>query len=106
MTKVRIEAGACGFNAVVCVKKDSGRNLHVTIESECGMLRKMAEDIAMLEFRAPFSVILHNPVYKAASKNLKHASCPVPSAVIKAIEVESGVSLPKKTQIIFMNDDE
>jgi hypothetical protein len=30
-----------------------------------------------------------------AAKHCQHASCPVPSGIIKAIEVASGLALPK-----------
>jgi hypothetical protein len=34
-----------------------------------------------------------------AAKHCQHASCPVPSGIIKAIEVASGLALPKDASI-------
>ena len=42
-------------------------------------------------------------VYKQFSKCRAHASCPVPMAVIKAIEVEAGMALPKSVSIDFVS---
>ena len=105
MTKVQVNSGVCGFTVLVSVKRDKDRNFHISLETECGMVKTMEADIAFLEFRAPFSVILHNPVYRSASKNLKHAACPVPSAILKAIEVEAGACLPRPVSVTFIGED-
>jgi hypothetical protein len=104
MTKVRVNSGVCGFDVLVTVEKDKDRNLHITLDTDCEMVKKMAEEISHLEFRAPFSAILHNPVYRAASKHLKHAACPVPSGILKAIEVEVGACLPRPVSIAFVEE--
>lgn len=106
MTKVKVNSGVCGFTVVVRVKKDKDRNFHISLETECEMVKKMETDIAFLEFRAPFSVILHNPVYRSASKNLRHAACPVPSAILKAIEVEAGACLPRPVSVAFIEEQD
>jgi hypothetical protein len=106
MTKVQINAGVCGFTVDVRVERDKDRNFHISLDTECEMVKKMAEEISFLEFRAPFSAILHNPVYRSASKNLKHAACPVPSGILKAIEVEAGACLPRPITITFAEEQE
>jgi len=104
LTKAKVNSGVCGFTVIVTVRRDKDRNFHISLETECEMVKKMEADIAFLEFRAPFSVILHNPVYRSASKNLKHAACPVPSAILKAIEVEAGACLPRPVSVTFIED--
>lgn len=32
-------------------------------------------------------------------RNIKHAACPVPSAIIKGVEVACGLALPKDVEI-------
>jgi hypothetical protein len=34
-----------------------------------------------------------------AAKHCKHAACPVPSGIVKAVEVASGLALPKDASI-------
>ncbi len=106
MTKVQVNSGVCGFAVIVRVERDKDRNFHISLDTECEMVKKMAEEISFLEFRAPFSTILHNPVYRSASKNLKHAACPVPSAILKAIEVEAGACLPRPVSMTFIAEQE
>ncbi|MBI5634058.1 MAG: hypothetical protein HZA15_11330 [Nitrospirae bacterium] len=106
MTKVQVNPGVCGFAVVVKVERDKERNFHIYLDTECEMVKKMAEELSFLEFRAPFSAILHNPVYRSASRNLKHAACPIPSAILKAIEVEAGACLPRPVTITFAEEQE
>lgn len=44
-------------------------------------------------------------IYKAASTKLKDSDCPVPCAVIKAIQVELGGAIPKDVSIKISKDD-
>ena len=104
MTKVQVNPGVCGFTVEVRVERDKDRNFHISLDTECEMVKKMGEEISFLEFRAPFSAILHNPVYRSASKNLKHVACPVPSAILKAIEVEVGACLPRPVSMSFIKE--
>ncbi|MBI5073894.1 MAG: hypothetical protein HZB62_01800 [Nitrospirae bacterium] len=106
MTKVQVNPGVCGFTVGITVERDKDRNFHISLDTECEMVKKMAEEISFLEFRAPFSTILHNPVYRSASKNLKHAACPVPSGILKAIEVEAGACLPRPVSITFIEEED
>jgi len=106
MTKVQVNPGVCGFTVIVRVERDRDRNIHISLDTECEMVKKMAEEISFLEFRAPFSAILHNPVYRVASKNLKHPACPVPSGILKAIEVEMGACLPRPVGITFIENQD
>jgi len=106
MTKVQVNPGVCGFTVVVRVEKDKESNFHIAIETECEMVKKMAGEIPFLEFREPFSAILNNPVYRSASKNLKHVACPVPSGILKAIEVEVGACLPRPVGITFLDNED
>ncbi len=101
MTTVAVDAGACGFTVNITVSMDRERRFHVSIDTECEMVKKMASEISLLEFRSPFVSILHNPVYRSASKHLKHPACAVPSGILKAIEVEAGICPPRTVSIRF-----
>jgi hypothetical protein len=101
MTKVSVQPGSCGFSAVITAEKGPGKVITVTIESDCEMVRKMAADIKTLDRFAALAGFTTNPVHQAAGKHLKHAACPVPSAVLKAIEVEAGLNVAKDATIVF-----
>ena len=48
--------------------------------------------------------IPENPVCRAAGPRLKHAACPVPAAIIKALEVAAGLNVPKDATITCVPD--
>ena len=104
MTKVVVKAGACGFTSIIRAEKGQERRVDITVESGCAMVQKMAAEITCLGRRDALSAILENPVYRAAGRHLKHAACPVPAAVLKALEVEAGLNVKKDATIVFSKE--
>jgi hypothetical protein len=102
MTKLQIHPGACDLPALVEVEKKDGRTFSVAIRSECEMLERLGTDIAELTLADAFTRIGENPVYRKASSILKHPSCPVPSGVLKAVEVEAGLAVAKEILMEFV----
>jgi Family of unknown function (DUF6951) len=104
MTKVVVNSGICGFSTTITAEKAPGKKVRITLESDCEMVAKMAEDVAVLDMMAAFTGHLNNPVYRSAAKHLKHVACPVPSGILKALEVELGLCLPKDAGILFIKE--
>lgn len=101
MTRLIVNSGACGFLVAITAEKGAGGTIAVSLDTDCGMVMEMLTDIATLDRMAALSGILNNPVYKSAAKHLKHPGCPVPGAVLKALEVEAGLNVPKDVMIAF-----
>lgn len=106
MTKVRIRSGICGFNTVVIAERSKDKKIRLTIVSDCEHVRKMAEELKEVNILSVFTGFLNNPVYKAASKTLRHVTCPVPSGILKAIEAEAGLALPRDVMIEFIREEQ
>ena len=104
MTKIAVDPGICGLSVIVSVEKGKDKKVTVSLETECQMVNKMLEDISTLDIMAAFTGYLNNPVYRSAAKHLRHVACPVPSAVLKALEVEAGFCLPKNVSMVFLKD--
>lgn len=104
MTKVIVQSGACGYTTTVTVKKNAEGKMSVTLDTDCAMVRKMLGDIAILDRFAPLAGFQSNPVYKSAARHLKHVACPVPSGILKALEVEAGLNAPKDAAITFVRN--
>ncbi len=102
MTKVIVHSGACGFVVTIQAEKSEGRKITVRIDTDCEMVKKMIEDIAVLDRFAALTAFQNNPVYRSAAKHLKHVACTVPSGIIKAIEVEAGLNVAKNADICFL----
>ena len=104
MTKVAVDSGICGLSVIVSVEKGKDKQVTVSLETECQMVNKMLEDISTLDIMAAFKGYLNNPVYRSAAQHLRHVACPVPGAILKALEVEAGFCIPKDVSIAFLKD--
>jgi hypothetical protein len=105
MTTVTINAGACGFTVTIRAETSAGGKIAVSLDTDCEMVKKMLEDIAVLDRFAPLSGFLSNPVHRSASKHLRHVACIVPAGILKAVEVEAGLNVAKDASIIFVKND-
>jgi len=101
MTTVIVNAGACGYTVTITAKKNKDNTIAVALDTECAMVKKMLEDIAILDRFAPLTGFQNNPVYLSAAKRLKHVACPVPSGILKTLEVEAGLNVVKDATITF-----
>ncbi len=98
MSKVTVNAGICGFSAVIKAQRqgEDRFKLKVSLVSPCEMLKKMGEELGEVNWtQAITRSMCDSVIYQLANKHIRHAACPVPSAVLKAIEVEAELALPK-----------
>jgi hypothetical protein len=101
MTTLIVNSGACGFTVTVTADKTAGGKIAISLDTACEMVQKMLGDLATLDQRTVFTGFPDNPVYRSAAKHLKHPACLVPAAILKALEVEAGLNVPKDATIIF-----
>ncbi|KLU62199.1 hypothetical protein CEB3_c14180 [Peptococcaceae bacterium CEB3] len=100
MTKVKVFAGACGFTSVIKAQSWGPTTVKVGIVSACKMLRGMNEDLGLMDWtKGIFNKVTESVIYRSAGEHLKHTDCPVPCAIIKAIQVEIGAAVPKNVEI-------
>jgi len=99
MAKAEIESGICGFCTTVTTTSE-GRTVRVEFETSCGYVEQPAEALTEVDPYKEISYRGEGPVtMKLAAEHLVHPACPVPSGIIKAIEVEAGLALPKDASI-------
>lgn len=101
MTKVTVDPGICGFITKIEVDKAAKRKVKVVITSDCEMATKLGESLTEIDQWEVFKEHEDCEVGRAASRCLLHVTCPVPIAVLKAIEVEAGLALPGDSVIHF-----
>jgi hypothetical protein len=104
MTTVTVNSGACGFSVTIRAEKGKDGKIAVSLDTDCEMVKKMLEDIATVDRFAALTGFQNNPVYRSAAKNLKHVACPVPSGILKALEVEAGLNVLKDAGITFVKE--
>ena len=101
MTRVTVNPGVCGMVCNIDISKIDRQQVSLKIETKCDMIREMCEQAATMKLRDVLKLPVESIVYEYASKCRIHAACPVPVAVIKAIEVEAGMALPRPVSIEF-----
>jgi hypothetical protein len=90
-----VEAGICGHKATIKAEKTEGYNVRLEIESDCPHVQKIAPEplevdaVRQIGLRAGLPTLL-----ESAYASCAHAACPVPSGIIKAVEVAAGLALP------------
>ncbi len=99
MTKVEVDSGICGKRTLIEVKNVSSK-IMINFETNCPKITKLSENLKELDISDFSGSIVDNRVYRSAQEN--HITCPVPCAILKAMEVEFGLALKKDTKISFI----
>ena len=104
MTKVKIEPGVCGLTTKVEAESEDGMEVTVHIHSACKAVQQMAAELGE-DFDA-FEVCLCKPgqnvFYEYAAEHFPgHAACPTIAGIIKCIEAECHLALPRPVTITF-----
>lgn len=104
MTTVKITPGACGLITTVTADSEDQMEVRVSVQSACPSIQKMLEKLG--DTFDAFDICLSKPganlFYEFASEHLPgHASCPTIAGIIKCMEVECKLALPKDAAIQF-----
>lgn len=106
MTKVKVKSGICGFETKIKAELLKSELVEIDVYSDCPSVNEISDSIPLIDpFIEIFKKLDETKIYQTLSKKLPHVSCPVYSAVLKAIEVEADLALPKDALIKFKNTD-
>jgi hypothetical protein len=96
MVTVKINAGVCGFITTVQADSEDLQNAQLKITSDCPNYKILEQELTEADaFKECFSKLGEGEIYKACAKYCKHAACPVPSGIIKAVEIACELALPR-----------
>lgn len=104
MTKVNINPGVCGLMTTVEAHSEDQMEVKVTVRSGCKSVHAMMQELG--DTFDAFACCLGKPgtsvFYDYAREHFPgHASCPVIAGILKCIEVECGLALPREATITF-----
>ena len=100
MVEVKVNPGVCGFKTIIKVNSEDMQNAVIEIITECPNIKPLEHELKEVDgYEESFAKLGDSKVYELAKKYCKHAACPVPSAIIKGIEVACGLALPKDVEI-------
>ena len=100
MATAEINPGICGLKTTVHAQATGDRTIHLTIESDCKAVCKLGEQLKDVDPYREFTWRRGGPqTLENAPQCLSHPACPVPSGIIKAVEIEAGLALPADVSI-------
>lgn len=102
MAQAHIDSGICGFTTHVETTQREDYKVGIKIESECPDIQKLASDGDIDEVDALQEISFRRGMPEILARGHEycaHAGCPVPAGIVKAVEVEAGLALPKDVKI-------
>ncbi|MFO8037189.1 MAG: hypothetical protein R6U57_11240 [Anaerolineales bacterium] len=100
MAKARIDPGICGFITNVTAHVVEDHQIQIRIESDCPHIQKLAERLKFVDVWEEVTYEGEIPtILLKGQEYCAHPACPVPAAIIKTLEVEAGLALPKDVVI-------
>ncbi len=99
---VNVDAGVCKMKTRITAKQNDDAMVDLSVESDCPYILRMSWKFKPVnpytEIEAP---IKETDIYGWATEELPHAACPVPCALIKAVEVASDMGIKRDVSITF-----
>ncbi len=101
--EIEVFAGICGFTTIIHAKAQGGYKAILSLETDCPNYKKVAKVLGTEPLNVMDEMFKkgESKVLEACNNNVPHVSCPVPSAILKALEVSVGLALPCDPKIMF-----
>ena len=106
MTHVVVDPGVCGLAADIRVDMVGSMEAKITVDTDCAMITDLVAGLG--ETVDPYAVLGMTgepPLMESGRVGTRiHAACPTIAGIAKAVEVASGMALPKDASITFADD--
>ena len=103
---VNVVSGICGMiTEIRATSEDQSGMVNLDINTRCEGIQKLAGELTVVNPEQEISYKGDGPkTLRMATRHCKHTACPVPSGIIKAIEVASGLALPADATITVIRE--
>jgi len=107
MTEVEVFSGICGLKTTIKVEDQGKYKATLIIETNCPNYKKVAKILEGKTLSTMDELFKKgkSQVLNACVGIVPHVSCPVPAAILKALEVGVGLALPADATITFTKTD-
>lgn len=101
-----VDAGVCKMKTYITAKPNEMGMVELEVKSDCPNILKLTWKLEPISPYAEVeSEFYKSEIYKLAQETpIPHTACPVPSAMIKAIEVAGDLGLKRDVSIKFIED--
>lgn len=105
--KVCVDAGVCKMSTLITAKDNGMGLIELDIKSDCPNVLKMSWGLEPMSPYAEVEAEFHkSEIYRLANDTIPHTACPVPGAMVKALEVAGDLGLKRDISIRFIEDEE
>lgn len=101
MTTLAVDPGVCGMDSTIGITKISRKKFRVDVTTNCEMITRMGDLLGEIDLKDTLKPHIDSNIYQCASRCNVHIACPIPMAILKAIEVEAGLALPRPVTVHF-----
>lgn len=105
-SKGKVDAGICGFKAVITANSEDGMNVDLKVVSACETIKELAalyKELCPIDAFQELNPQKESVILKASRAVLVKKgfceACIVPAAVCKTVHVAAGLALPKDVSI-------
>ncbi len=100
MSTAKINAGVCGFTTIVNVESEDAQMAKISIKTQCPNIKPLETDPLEVDgFAVCFGKVGEGEVFAWCRPKCIHAACPVPTGIVKAVEVACEIALPRDVTI-------
>ncbi len=100
MATINVQPGICGLLSDIVVTSEDGMNAQIKVETQCPHIRTMADAVLEVDgFTECFAKYGDGAIALAAKAHCQHGACPVPTAMLKGVEIACSLALPKDVVI-------
>ncbi len=94
MSKVTVNAGICKFSAVITGEENEDGLIDLNFKTTCPNFKKLEGDYELDPMVCCFQKIGEGEIFEMFKPCCPHITCPIPTAVLKCIEVSANLALP------------
>jgi hypothetical protein len=100
MASAKISAGVCNFTTDVQVESEDLQTAVIRIATDCPSLKPLeSQPLEVDGFVECFGKVGQGEIYDWCRTSCRHAACPVPAGIVKAVEVACELALPRTVTI-------
>jgi hypothetical protein len=104
MSLVWVKAGQCNQETTVEARRVDMTHVAIELVTTCEHIQKLSAELKTLDIAHETSTnLLDTQVYRTADRFVCRNSCVVPTAILKALEVEANLFLAADSQIEFVD---
>ena len=98
-----VNAGICGHETTIEIKKTSQTKVKVSFTTNCEHVQSLSKELTELDIGSEMTKPMNETLtYTLATKHLCRNSCIIPAAILKAMETAAGIFLPESCTIEFV----